>query len=54
MDEIAISNDTTIVQLINDNGFPIVLGVGKGYFIYYVLQFISNEFEPEIEKMNFK
>ena len=34
MDEIAISNDPTIVQLINDYGFPIVLAVGMGYFIY--------------------
>ena len=52
MDEIAISNDPTIVQLINDYGFPIVLAVGMGYFIYYVWQFISNELEPEIEKMH--
>ena len=52
MDEIAISNDPTIVQLINDYGFPIVLAVGMGYFIYYVWQFIYNELEPEIEKMH--
>jgi len=55
MDEaVAISNDPTIVQLINDYGFPIVLAVGMGYFIYYVWQFISNELEPEIEKMHFQ
>ena len=53
-DAIAISNDPTIVQLINDYGFPIVLAVGMGYFIYYVWQFISNELEPEIEKMHFQ
>ena len=53
MDEIAISNDPTIVQLINDYGFPIILAVGMGYFIYYVWQFISEELEPEIEKMHF-
>ena len=51
-DAVAISNDPTIVQLINDYGFPIVLAVGMGYFIYYVWQFISNELEPEIEKMH--
>jgi len=54
MDEIAISNDPTIVQLINDYGFPIILAVGMGYFIYYVWQFISEELEPEIEKMHFQ
>jgi len=48
-----IESDPTIVQLINDYGFPIVLAVGMGYFIYYVWQFISNELEPEIEKMHF-
>ena len=53
-DAVAISNDPTIVQLINDYGFPIVLAVGMGYFIYYVWQFISNELEPEIEKMHFQ
>ena len=53
-DAIAISNDPTIVQLINDYGFPIVLAVGMGYFIFYVWQFISNELEPVIEKMHFQ
>ena len=53
MDEIAISNDPTIVQLINDYGFPIILAVGMGYFIYYVWQFISEELEPVIEEMHF-
>ena len=53
MEEIAISNDPTIVQLINDYGFPIVLAVGMGYFIYYVWQFISNELEPVIDEMHF-
>jgi hypothetical protein len=48
-----IENDPTIVQLINDYGFPIILAVGMGYFIYYVWQFISDELEPEIEKMHF-
>lgn len=48
-----IESDPTIVNLINDYGFPIVLAVGMGYFIYYVWQFISNELEPQIEKMHF-
>ena len=52
-DAIAISNDPTIVQLINDYGFPIVLAVGMGYFIYYVWQFISEELEPVIDEMHF-
>ena len=53
MDSVTISNDPTIVQLINDYGFPIILAVGMGYFIYYVWQFISEELEPVIEEMHF-
>lgn len=53
MDTVAISNDPTIVQLINDYGFPIILAVGMGYFIYYVWQFISEELEPVIDEMHF-
>ena len=49
-----VEQDPTIVQLINDYGFPIILAVGMGYFIYYVWQFISDELEPEIEKMHFQ
>lgn len=48
-----VEQDPTLVALINDYGFPIILAVGMGYFIYYVWQFISNELEPEIEKMHF-
>ena len=47
-----LEQDPTLVALINDYGFPIILAVGMGYFIYYVWQFISNELEPEIEKMH--
>jgi hypothetical protein len=38
MEEIAISNDPTIVALIKDYGFPIVLAVGMGYFIFLILK----------------
>ena len=47
-----IENDLTLVGMVNEYGFPIILAVGMGYFIYYVWQFISNELEPEIEKMH--
>ena len=42
-----------LAQAVSDYGFPIIMSVGMGYFIYYVWQFISNELEPEIEKMHF-
>lgn len=39
-------------QLVSDFGFPVVLAVGMGYFIYYVWTFITNQIEPQLEKMH--
>lgn len=44
MDEIAV--------LIQDFGFPVVMSIGMGYFIYYIWTFISNQLEPKIEQMH--
>jgi len=54
MEEIALSQDPTIVTLINDYGFPVVALVGLGYFVYYIWTFVSNELEPKIEEMHFQ
>tara|TARA_R100000781_G_scaffold97898_2_gene61690 strand:- start:651 stop:911 length:261 start_codon:yes stop_codon:yes gene_type:complete len=40
-----------ITQLINDFGFPIVMAVGMGYFVYFVYNTILNEVDPAIEEM---
>jgi len=42
-----------VAQLISDYGFPTVMMVGLGYFIYYVWYFIGEHLEPEIEKQHF-
>ena len=42
-----------IATLIGEFGFPTVMAVGMGYFIYYVWKFIVNKIEPEIEKMHY-
>lgn len=42
-----------IAQLISEYGFPIVMMVGLGYFIYYVWWFLGEHLEPEIEKQHF-
>ena len=41
-----------LAQLINEYGFPIVMMVGLGYFIYFIWHFISEHIEPQIEKMH--
>ena len=39
-------------QAIAEFGFPIVMAVGMGYFIYYIWQFISNNIQPELDAMH--
>lgn len=41
-----------VAQLVADYGFPVVLAVGMGYFIWYIWHFINTVIEPELEKMH--
>ena len=41
-----------VAKLITEFGFPVVMAVGMGYFIYYIWQFISNNIQPEIDAMH--
>jgi len=40
-----------IVQVVSDFGFPVVMVVGLGYFVYFVWQTITNEIDPAVENM---
>ena len=40
-----------IVQLVQEFGFPIVMVVGLGYFVYFVWQTITKTIDPAVEKM---
>ena len=40
-----------IVQVVSDFGFPVVMVVGLGYFVYYVWQTITNVIDPAVEEM---
>jgi|TARA_B100000073_G_scaffold10809_1_gene9028 hypothetical protein len=40
-----------VAQLISDFGFPIVMAVGMGYFVYFVYKTILEEVDPAIEEM---
>ena len=42
-----------IGQLVSDYGFPIVMSVGLGYFIYYVWWYIGEFIEPKLDEMHF-
>ena len=49
--QMGIENDPTIGQLISDFGFPIVMAVGMGYFVYFVYKTILTEVDPAIDEM---
>jgi len=40
-----------IAQLITDFGFPVVMVVGLGYFVYFVWQTITNSIDPSVQEM---
>lgn len=41
-----------IAQLIGDYGFPVVMMVGLGYFIYFIWSFINEHIDPALEEMH--
>ena len=42
-----------VIYVIQQFGFPIVIAVGLGYFVYYVWRTIINVINPAIKKMHF-
>jgi sensor histidine kinase YesM len=40
-----------IVQIVADFGFPVVMVVGLGYFVYFVWQTITNKIYPAVQEM---
>jgi hypothetical protein len=41
-----------VATLINDYGFPVVMSVGMGYFIYFIWNFIGEHVEPALKEMH--
>ena len=40
-----------IVQVVSDFGFPVVMVMGLGYFVYFVWQTIMNKIDPAVQEM---
>jgi hypothetical protein len=40
-----------IAQLVSDFGFPVIMVVGLGYFVYFVWQTITNIIGPSVQDM---
>ena len=41
-----------IANLVNEYGFPAVMVVGLGYFVYFVWKFVNANLQPEIDKQH--
>lgn len=41
-----------IASLVNEYGFPAVMVVGLGYFVFFVWKFVNEKLQPEIDKQH--
>jgi hypothetical protein len=41
-----------IAFLVQEYGFPVVMVVGLGYFIYFIWKFVNEKLQPEIDKQH--
>ncbi len=41
-----------LVEAINQYGFPIIVAMGLGYFVYYVWQWVTKEIKPVVGEAN--
>lgn len=48
MEEVSVVQE--IVNIVNDFGFPFVMSIGMGYFIYFIWKYVTEELEPKIDK----
>ena len=39
-----------VAELVEQFGYPVVLSLGMGYFIYYVWNFITKDLKPTLSK----
>lgn len=41
-----------IANLVQEYGFPVVMVVGLGYFVYWIWNYINEKLQPEIDKQH--
>ena len=39
-----------IADMVNQFGFPVIIALAMGYFIYFVWKFVTDELQPMIDK----
>ena len=40
-----------IVKLVSEFGFPVVMVIGLGYYVWFVWQTITNKIDPAVQEM---
>ncbi len=48
--DLEVDELTAIADMLNEFGFPIIIVLAMGYFIYFVWKFVTEELEPMIDK----
>ena len=41
---------SAIADMLNEFGFPVIIALAMGYFIYFVWKFVTENLEPQIDK----
>ena len=41
---------SAIADMLNEFGFPVIIALAMGYFIYFVWKFVTDELQPMIDK----
>jgi len=41
-----------IANLVQEYGFPVVMVVGLGYFVYWIWNYINEKLQPQIDKQH--
>ena len=41
---------SVVADMLNEFGFPIIIALAMGYFIYFVWKFVTDELQPMIDK----
>jgi len=39
-----------IIKVVDEFGYPVVMSLGMGYFIYFIWKYVTEQLEPRIEK----
>jgi hypothetical protein len=47
-----LEQSLTLSQAVSQYGFPLIMAVGMGYFIYYIWNFVSSVLEPALDEMH--